>query len=110
MSTEPIREATLRELLGTESVSAVYAVGQAGGFTVAVRCGVRQRVLGSTRGSVRVFSNLTSVATFLKALGVSVFQVDAAHYTPGRIRSARPDRAEALKRTRTKPKQTDFLM
>ncbi len=108
-TTGAIRETTLRELLDTRSISSVSAIGQEGGFTIAVYCGNTKRVLGSTRGSVRVFSNLTSLATFLKGLGVSAFAVDAQHYAPGRIRPPRPDRSEALKRTRTKPQQTELL-
>lgn len=109
MATDAIRETTLRELLDARSISSISAIGQEGGFTISVHCGKTKRVLGSTRGGIRVFSNLTSLATFLKGLGVSAFDVDARHYAPGRIRPPRPDRSEALKRTRTKPQQTELL-
>ena len=109
MATAAIRETTLRELVDTRSISSISAIGQEGGFTIAVHCGKTTRVLGSTRGGVRMFSNLTNLATFLKGLGVSGFVVDAQHYAPGRIRPPRPDRSEALKRTRTKPQQTELL-
>jgi hypothetical protein len=106
---ETIRETTLRELLKTRSVSAASAVGLRGGFRVQVQCGSDAFVLGSTRGGVRMFSNLTTLAAYLLRLGISRFEVDASDYRAARVRAARPDRAVALKRTRTKPQQPDLL-
>lgn len=97
---EAIREMTLRELV-TASPTTVLIVGQVGGFVVAVRCGAINRFLSSTRGDVRLFPNLTTLALYLQKLGISHFEVDAENYLPGRVRPARPDRAEALKQTRT---------
>lgn len=107
--TEMIREATLRELIEASSISSTAAVGQRGGFFVSVQCGKQKRVLANARGDVRLFANLTSLATYLRRLGVSRFAVDTRQYAAGRVRPARPDRAEALRRTRTKPRQADLL-
>ncbi len=107
--TETIRETTLRELLKTRSVAAASAVGQRGGFCVRVHCAAMVCVLGNTRGGPRIFSNLTTLATYLLRLGISRFEVDTTEYRAGRIRAARPDRSAALKRTRTTPRQTDLL-
>ena len=104
-----IREATLRELIEAGSIMSTAAVGQRGGFCVSVLCGNKKRVLANARGSIRLFANLTSLATYLRKLGVSAFEVDTRQYLAGRVRQARPDRAEALKRTRTKPTQGDLL-
>ena len=104
-----IREITLRELIDTRSIISASAIGQHGGFSISVRCGRTKRVLGSTRGAARLFPNLTSLATYLHRLGISCFEVDSTHYVAGRVRPPRPDRAEALKRTRTKPHQPDLL-
>lgn len=109
MANEMIREQTLRELLDSGSICSAIATGQPGGFTFSVCCGETWRVLGSTRGTVRVFGNLTSMATYLRGLGVSRFEVDTTNYAAARTRPARPDRAEALRRTRTKPHQPDLL-
>jgi hypothetical protein len=106
---ETIRENILRELVANRSTLSVSAVGCHGGFSVAVQSGPARRTLGSTRGNVRVFSNLTGLATLLRDIGISQFAVDSAHYQPGRIRSARPDRAKALKMTRTTPRQSELL-
>ena len=104
-----ILEATLRALLEADTIRAVSAVGRRGAFTLAVQYGDCERLLASTRGDVRLFSNLTTLAVFLRRLGVSRFEVDTKEYEPGRVRPARPDRAEALRRTRTKPRQGTFL-
>jgi hypothetical protein len=104
-----IREPTLRELIEANSIRSAYVVGQKGGFAVAFRYAMTERFLASTRGGIRIFSNLTTVATYLRKLGVSRFDVDTANYEPGRLRPARPDRAEALKKTRTRLRQADLL-
>lgn len=46
---------------------------------------------------------------FLRQVGIEMFEVDARFYQPGRIRKARPDRAEALRKTRTTPRQQELL-
>ncbi len=109
METDIIRENTLRELAATRSMHSASAIGRQGGYVVSVRCGAVTRLLGSTRGSVRIFSNLTGLAVFLRGLGIAHFDVSSEHYERGRVRPPRPDRAEALKRTRTTPRQSDFL-
>jgi len=106
---ETVREITLRELIESDSVSSTTAVGQKGGFSVMFRCGSVERFLANARGEVRLFSNLTTLASYLRRLGVSRFEVDAANYQAGRLRPARPDRAEALRRTRTRPTQGRFF-
>lgn len=107
---EVIGEATLRDLIEKGAVASASAVGQQGGFFVSVQCGRAKRVLASARGSVRLFPNLTSLATYLRRLGVSGFAVDTRQYSAGRVRRPRPDRAEALKRTRASLQQTDLLI
>jgi hypothetical protein len=109
MSIGTIREITLRELVDANSVRLISAVGQLGGFAVAVHCGMAERFLASTRGEIRLFPNLTTLAALLRKLGISRFEVDTSNYEPGRVRPARPDRAEALKRTRTKRRQASFF-
>lgn len=104
-----IQESTLRELVVSQSTLSAGVVGCVGGFTVSVLCGGSTRTLTNTRGSVRTFSNLTNLAVFLHGLGIPTFNVDTTAYVPGRVRSARPDRAEALRRTRTVPRQTELL-
>ncbi len=108
MQTDVIKETTLRELVDANSISSVCAVGQAGGYAISVRYGEVERLLASTRGDVRLFS-LTHAARFLRDLGLAKFEVDASSFQPGLMRKARPDRAEAMRRTRTKMQQSNLI-
>lgn len=109
MRPDMIREPTLRELIQADSLSEVYAVGQLGGFALNFRYGGTERLLANARGSIRLFANLTTLAAYLQRLGIDKFEVDATHYAAGRLRAARPDRAEALRNTRTRMRQADLL-
>jgi hypothetical protein len=109
MAAEAIRETTLRELAEAKSIRSISAVGQHGGFAVSVRYGTVQRSLSSARGDIRLFPNLTTLATFLQKFGITRFEVDTSRFEPGRIRPARPDRAEALRHTRTKRQQASLF-
>lgn len=109
MTPEAIRETTLRELAEANSIRSIAAVGQHGGFAITVQYGVVERALSSMRGGVRLFPNLTTLATFLQKLGITRFEVDTAHFVPGLVRPARPDRAEALRRTRTRRQQASLF-
>jgi hypothetical protein len=104
-----LKETTLRELVEAQSVRAACVVGLKGGYAVTVRYGLIERTLATTRGEVRVFASLNTAADFLRKLGLAKFEVDATGYEPGRVRPARPDRAEALRKTRTKLKQAELL-
>jgi hypothetical protein len=99
-----IKETTLRALVEANSIRQVVALGQSGGFAVAFHYGAAESELGNARGGIRVFPNLTTLAAFLVRMGIPRFEVDATAYQKRRSR-ARPDRAEALKKTRTKPRQ-----
>jgi hypothetical protein len=103
-----IKEPTLRELARANSLSGAIAVGQRGGYAITVKYGMgeAQRLLANARGETRVFSNLNTLANFLQRIGISQFKVDSSRYERARIRARRPDRAAAMKRTRTRPQQT----
>lgn len=110
MSEKTIEEKTLRALIAANSVHAVTATGRKGGFAVAIRHGTAEHELATARHGVRVFPNLTRLAVFLAKLGVQRFEVDTAEYEPGRVRKPRPDRALALRHTRTQPRQASMLL
>jgi len=102
-----IKEPTLRELAEARSLSGAIAVGQRGGYVLTVSYGASevQRLLATARGGARVFSNLNTLANFLRKIGISRFEVDAADYVPARLRAARPDRTEAMKLTSNRSRQ-----
>lgn len=105
---ETIKETTLRELVRANSINSVCLIGRPGGYVVKVRYGSLERVLATTRSEVRLFT-LGNAGTFLRAIGLPRFEVDATGYEPGRLRSARPDRAEALRNTRTVMRQVSLI-
>lgn len=104
-----ISEPTLKNLLEGAAVKRLRLQGQHGGFFLVVELGEVESVLESKRGLVRQFASLNTAACYLQRLGASKFEVDATEYVPGRIRAARPDRAEALRSTRTRPRQQPLL-
>lgn len=106
---ETIKETTLRELVKANSLSSVCLVGQYGGYVVKVAYGSSESVLATTRSEVRLFS-LENAGKFLRAIGLPRFEVDASAYEPGLLRKARPDRAEAMRNTRTVMRQTRLIV
>lgn len=99
MSAETIDHATLSQLVETESVKAAHVVAQAGGWGVVIRYGGSERQLAASRSrQARLFKRLETLVAYLKDLGISSFDVDAANYDLATAKTySRPDRAEALK-------------
>src|SRR5687768_2443212 len=100
-----ITEAGFRDLVGARAITSVTAIGAPGGFSIALHCGASELILSATRGGARMFASLDTAAAFLKRLGISQFSVDASGHELQLLRKPRPDRAEALRRTRTRPQQ-----
>jgi len=95
-----LQESALRELINARVVTGFVARGSEGGFVVEATMGAepgRFATLGNTRNGPRVFASLSTVALLLRRLGIDQFMVDASKFVPGRVRSARPDRSEAMK-------------
>lgn len=106
---DSIKETTLRALIEAGSNWAACVIGEAGGFSIEFSQGDTVRRLASTRGETRKFASLNTALDFLKNLGIHTFTVNGAAYRRGRIRKPRPDRAEALRKTRTLLRQQDLL-
>jgi hypothetical protein len=104
-----LRETTLRELVEIGSVRKLQLVGRKGGFILAAHHGDAIGVLANSRGGVRQFASLNTAADFVRRLGLTIFEVDAGGYERGLTRRPRPDRSEALKRTRTRPQQQPLI-
>lgn len=106
MSASTIKESTLRELAEANSLSGAIALGRKGGFALTVRYeSAAQRLLANARGQPRMFSSLNTLAGFLRKFGITHFEVDMTGHETVRMRPARPDRAIALRSTRTRPRQ-----
>lgn len=99
---QTIREPLLRELVKVSAVRLATIRGFATGFEVIVNVGDQEKVLETVRGEKRLFASLDTAASLVRDIGLPRFEVDMTEYQPGRLRKARPDRSEALKRTRTR--------
>ncbi|WP_175744493.1 hypothetical protein [Burkholderia multivorans] len=98
MATETIDQKTLTQLVEAGAVRAAHVVGHGNGWALAARYGLTERFLSAKRGDVRVFRRLETLVSFLRDMGISRFDVDAAGYDPQAVeRVTRPDRSAALK-------------
>ncbi|NKA76057.1 hypothetical protein GO285_05026 [Ralstonia solanacearum] len=98
MATETIDQKTLSQLVEAGAVRAAHVVGHGNGWTIAAKYGLTERFLSAKRGDVRVFRKLETLVAFLRELGISRFDVDAAGFDPASAeRTTRPDRSAALK-------------
>lgn len=100
-----IRELVLRELVQASADVSARIVGKGSAFRIIVRLASGEKTVVTSRGSVRLFASLDTAASFIGDLGLLYFDVDISHYRAGRLRGPRPDRAEALRHTRTKLQQ-----
>jgi hypothetical protein len=87
-----------------DSIGATVS-GQQRGYALLVQVGGGQKTLVTSRGGVRLFATLDTAGAFVRGLGIPQFGVDMSGHTPGLLRKPRPDRAEALRGTRTKLQQ-----
>jgi len=102
MDAPAITEPILKQLAEAAAEMSARIVGQQNAFVVLIRVGSGEKTVVTTRGNIRLFASLDTAAGFVRDLGVSRFEVDISFYKPGRLRNARPDRAEALRHTRTR--------
>ncbi|WP_327206650.1 hypothetical protein [Rhizobium beringeri] len=98
MTAETIDHSTLSRLVEAGAVEAAHVVGKTGGWSVVIRYGEAERPLAAQRRrQVRVFKRIDTLVSYLRDVGISQFDVDAADYVPAT--ASRPDRAAALRRT-----------
>ena len=100
-----IKAQLVRELVQATGQVRATAVGTQGGFALHFQLGESDKTLVNARGSVRLFASLDTAGVFVRSVGISYFEVDMSRHQPGRLRKPRPDRAEALRQTRTRPRQ-----
>ena len=100
MTTDIIDHNTLARLLEAHAVSSAHVIGQPGGWGVVVKCGKTEHPLAATRSrEVRVFKKLETLVGYLKDIGISRFDVDAANFDSRTVTTySRPDASAALKR------------
>lgn len=100
MATNTIDHGTFSRLVEAGAVRAAHVVGQPGGWALMVKYGMHERPLATKNtGAVRVWRRFETLASYLKDVGLTQFDVDASNYDPTSSTAAkRPDRAEALKK------------
>lgn len=104
-SADRIKEPVLRELIVAADPVNATIEGMQKGFAVVFRFGSAERILATSKGAIRMFASLDTAGAFMKEVGIHRFEVNMTNHEPGRLRRPRPDRAEAMKRTRTRPQQ-----
>lgn len=109
MTQAAITTKTFKELIAAGGGCKITLFGQNSGFRVVIRYGATESILSGVRGSPRLFSSLNTAVSYLASVGIFLFEVNAAEYKPGLIRSPRPDRAKALRETRKNPKQERLI-
>jgi hypothetical protein len=99
-STQTINHNTLAYLVEAGVITSTDIVGQPGGWEVVIKYGMTERALSAKRGAVRVFKRFETLVSYLKCLGITEYRVNATNYDQeaGKLRIARPDSAERLKR------------
>jgi hypothetical protein len=105
MSTATIDHASLARLVQAGAVGSTHVTMRDGGWAVVVHA-LRDGVSGTAytlathRKAPRLFKKMDSLVSYLADIGISRFDVDAAGFAHGDIRTwSRPDRAAALKQT-----------
>ena len=100
MATQTIDHNTLSQLVQAGAVRGAHVIGRDGGWALAAKYGLTERYLATTRSKqVRTFKRLETVVAYLREIGISQFDVDAAQYDPSvAVRPTRPDRSVALKK------------
>ena len=76
-----VQEAQLREFIATSAVTRIRAAGKAEGFELHVDIGAAQGVLGNSRGVVRTFSSLNTLAGLVRRLGAEEFSVSIGEFS-----------------------------
>ena len=99
MAAETIDHTSLSRLVEAGAVRDAHIVGQTGGWAVLVKCGIAELPLAAQRSrQVRLFRKFETLVSYLKNIGITRFDVDAANFDPDAGKTnLRPDRSEALK-------------
>jgi len=98
---QKLNHATLAQLARAGAVTEVRAIGQSGGWVLAVSFGAQSgaRLCAQRSGEERVFARFESLVSYLKGLKIHRFEVEAQRFEAKSAPSRRrPDRAEALRR------------
>lgn len=99
MTTATIDHNTLARLVEANVVRGAQIVGQLGGWGVVFKYGATERALAATRSKeIRIFRRFETLVDYLREIGISRFNVDAANFDAATDKShRRPDTSAKLK-------------
>ena len=99
ITVETIDQTTLARLVEAGAVRGADVTGHPGGWGVVVKCGTTERALAARRGTVRSFRKFETLVSYLKAMGISQYNVNAADFDAASLKTTRvrPDSAERMR-------------
>jgi hypothetical protein len=99
IASDTIDHATLAHLVEAGVVHGAEVIGQSGGWGVVIKYGMTERALAARRGTIRNFKKFETLVSYLKALGIAEYRVNAVNFDPVALkeRSTRPDATARLK-------------
>jgi hypothetical protein len=108
---DTIDHTTLARLVEAGAVRGAEVIGHGHGWGVVVKYGMTERALAARRGAVRSFRKFETLVAYLKELGISQYQVNAANFDANAMKTnrSRPDAAERMKRAFEADAQAQFL-
>ena len=94
-----IDHVTLERLVEAGAVRGADVIGHAGGWGIVVKYGMTERALAARRGAVRTFRKFETLVGYLKGVGISQFQVNAADFDAAALKTSRvrPDSAQRMR-------------
>jgi len=111
ITADTIDHTTLARLVEAGAVHGAEVIGHGQGWGVVVKYGMTERALAARRGAVRSFRKFETLVAYLKELGISHYQVNAADFDANALKTtrSRPDAAERMKRAFEADAQAQFL-
>ena len=90
---------TLEHLVEAGAVCGADVIGHPGGWGVVVKYGMTERALAARRGAVRTFRKFETLVGYLKDIGISQYNVNAADFDAQALKTtrSRPDSAERMR-------------
>ncbi|MDY0331711.1 MAG: hypothetical protein RBR52_14630 [Thiomonas sp.] len=111
LTADTIDHTTLARLVETGVVRGADVIGHGGGWGVVVKYGMTERSLAARRGGVRTFRKFETLVSYLKEMGISQYNVNAADFDPRAIKTsrARPDASERMRSAFEAKAHTDWV-
>ncbi len=112
ITADTIDHATLTHLVEAGAVHGANVIGYSSGWGVVIRYGVTERALAAKQGSVRTFRKFETLVAYLKALGISQYNVNATDFDPQALKTtrARPDASQRMRSAFEAKAHTDWVM